>query len=45
MLGEGEVLNFATTSSRDFETTEFRILLQKEINHYHLESPHCDLCN
>jgi len=38
MLGEGEMLTFATTASHEFGTTEFRILLLKEINHYHRES-------
>jgi hypothetical protein len=40
MLGEGEMLTFAAMSSSDFGTTEFRILLLKEINHYHRQSVH-----
>jgi len=40
MLGEGEMLTYATTSSRRFGTIQFHILLLKEINHYHRESVH-----
>jgi hypothetical protein len=40
MVGQGKMLTFATTSTSNIETTEFRILLLKEINHYYHESVH-----